>query len=148
MTVVQWNPFNDMLSIQEEMNKLFNTYFSRVSESPDSENLSWIPAVDIFEDGESVKVICEVPGIKKDEVKISIQENVLTISGEKKRYPEDKEGSYHKVERRCGTFQRSFSLPSSVDQEKVKATYKDGVLTINLPKTEEEKPKEVSIAVK
>jgi len=148
MTVVHWKPFNNMLSLQEEVNRLFNTYFSGAPESTETGEYHWNPAVDIFEDENSIKVMCEVPGVEKEDVKISIQDNVLTVSGEKKRDFEGENGSFYRVERLCGKFQRSFSLPSSVDQENVKATYKNGILTINLPKEEEAKPKEVSIAIK
>jgi len=148
MTVVHWKPLNTIAGLQDEMNRLFTSYFSGTPETVDKETYQWNPPVDIYEDEGSIQVICEVPGVNKDDVNISIQDNVLTLSGEKKRMDMDEQGSFYRVERLYGTFQRSFSLPSSVDQEKVRATYNNGILTILLPKVEEAKPREVSIAVK
>ena len=145
MTIVRWSPMRDMLNIQDEMNRLFNN-FARSSES--DRDVLWSPMVDIFENEDEITVNVEIPGMGKDDVKISIQDNVLTLKGEKKQDKEMKDKNFHRVERAYGTFERSFSLPSSIQTDKVKATTKDGVLTVTLPKAEESKPKEIDIAVK
>jgi HSP20 family protein len=138
----------DLVSFQEEMNRLFNDFFSQSPAKSERGDVIWDPLVDISETENEIVVHAEIPGMKKEDVKINIQDNVLTISGEKKRVESEKEHNYHRIERAYGCFERSFSLPSSIELDKVKATYKDGILTISLPKTTEEKPKEVSIDVK
>ena len=146
MSIVRWSPFRDMLGIQDEMNRLFNAYFSRSSD-PEGKSLVWHPFVDIFETDDEIKVVAEVPGMNKEDIKVSIQDNVLTISGEKKQDVEDTSKNYHRIERAWGTFERSFSLPMAVKVDKVNAAYKDGILTITLPKSEEAKPKEIDVSV-
>ena len=147
MTLVRWSPFRDVLNIQDEMNRLFNTFFARTPERRDAGTFSWSPLVDILETDGEIKVVAEVPGMKREDIKISVQDNVLTLKGEKKLEKEEKEKNFHRVERAHGAFERSFSLPASVQTDKVKASYKDGVLTIALPKSEETKPKEIAISV-
>jgi HSP20 family protein len=133
------------MDIQEEMNRLFNTVRTRDSEGSD---MVWGPSVDISESEDEIVVVAEVPGMKKEDIHITIQDNVLTLKGEKKREIEEKEENYHRLERSFGSFERSFSLPSIIQAGQVKAGYKDGVLTITLPKAEEAKPKQIDIAVK
>ena len=147
MSLIRWTPFKDLLTIQDEMNRLFHEYFTRAPEKMEGDNYPWIPVVDIFETEDEIKVVAEIPGIKKDDVKISLQDNVLTLKGEKKQEKEEKDKNFHRVERSYGSFQRSFSLPAAVQADKVKANYKDGILTITLPKVEEAKPKEIAITV-
>lgn len=106
----------------------------------------WLPAVDIREDGEALKMFVEVPGMDREDVNLSIEDNVLTISGERRFEKDVEKEEYHRIERAYGTFSRSFTLPRNVDSEKVKATYKDGVLTIELPKVEEAKPRKIAIS--
>ena len=145
MTIVRWAPFRDMLNIQDEMNRLFNAYFAQSPEK--GEGMVWHPFVDISESDDAIMVTAEVPGMKKEDIKVSIQDNILTLSGEKKQEKEDKGKNYHRIERAFGVFERSFSLPVSVQSDKVKAVYKEGILTITLPKSEEAKPKEISVSV-
>lgn len=147
MTLIRWTPFKDVLGLQDEMNRLFNTYFARSSEKEGPSYL-WHPVVDISETEEEIKVTAELPGVDKANVKISLQDNVLTLQGEKRQEEEEKAKNYHRVERTYGTFQRSFSLSASVKTDEVKANYKDGVLIITLPKSEEAKPREIDISVK
>ena len=109
---------------------------------------SWTPAVDITEQENEYLVKVELPGIDKDGVRIMLESNVLTIRGEKKQDQETKTDGYHRLERAYGTFQRSFRLPSTVRVDKIDAVYKDGVLTIMLPKAEEAKPKQIEVKVK
>jgi len=146
MSIVRWSPFRDMLGIQDEMNRLFNAYFTRSSDQ-EGKSLVWHPFVDIFETDNEIKVVAEVPGMNKEDIKVSIQDNVLTISGVKKQEADDTSKNYHRIERAWGTFERSFSLPMAVRVDKVNAAYKDGILTITLPKSEEAKPKEIDVSV-
>jgi HSP20 family protein len=107
----------------------------------------WSPALDIFQDKDNVVVKVELPGIKKEEISISMHEGMLTISGERKLEEETKEGETYRRERFHGKFHRSLALPTPVDANKVKAAYKDGILTVTLPKAEEAKPKQIEVSV-
>jgi len=147
MAIVRWRPWRDLYRMQEEMDRLFSDWFERFSERREVTQGLWSPDVDISETVEAIFVSAEVPGIKKEDIHISVQDNILTIKGEKKQEKETKGENYHRVERCHGAFQRSFNLPAVVDSSKVKASYKDGVLKIELPKKEEAKPKEIPIAI-
>jgi HSP20 family protein len=107
----------------------------------------WTPAVDIREQNDAYLVEVELPGLSKDDVKITMENNILTIQGEKKQEKEEKRGDYHRTERVYGSFQRSFTLPSSVKNDKIEAQYKNGILTVTLPKVEEAKPKAIEVKV-
>jgi len=109
---------------------------------------SWTPAVDITEHDDQFVVKVELPGVNKDDVKIMLENNILTIRGEKKQEKETKKENYHRVERSYGSFQRSFTLPTTVKSDKIDAVYKDGILQIALPKAEEAKPKQIEVKVK
>jgi len=109
---------------------------------------SWTPAVDITEHDDQFVVKVELPGVNKDDVKITLENNILTIRGEKKQEKETKKENYHRVERSYGSFQRSFTLPTTVKSDKIDAAYKDGILQIALPKAEEAKPKQIEVKVK
>lgn len=108
--------------------------------------MNWTPRMDVKESEEAYILHADLPGLKQNDVKITLNDHVLTISGERKHEDEKKNEKYHYVERAYGSFQRSFTLPSSINGEKIKAEYKDGVLNITLPKTEESKPKEIAIS--
>jgi HSP20 family protein len=144
MAIVRWSPFRDLMGIQQEVNRLFDDLMTRRAEAG-TENAVWVPAVDVSETEAEIKVKVEAPGIEKDDFKISVQNNVLTVRGEKKMEKETSEENYHRVERVYGSFFRALELPSVVQADKVKANYKDGVLTISLPKSEEAKPKEIAV---
>jgi HSP20 family protein len=147
MAITRWRPFRDVVSIQDEMNRLFDDFFGRpVLKTGWTEGV-WSPTVDVSEDKDNVIIRAEMPGMSKEDVKISIQDNVLTLKGEKKQEKEEKDKNYHRIERSYGSFCRSFQLPTSVKSDKVKASYKDGVLSVTLPKTEEVKPKEIPIGI-
>jgi HSP20 family protein len=147
MAITRWRPFRDMMTVQDEMNRLFDDFFGRPVMRRDWAEAAWCPCVDVSETKDSVVINTEIPGMSKDDVKVSIQDNVLTLSGEKKQEKEEKDANYHRMERSYGSFSRSFTLPTSVKADKVKATYKDGILRIALPKSEEVKPKQIPIAV-
>jgi HSP20 family protein len=147
MAIVRWRPFRDMVSIQDEMNKLFDDFLGRPLMRTEWSEGVWNPSVDISETKDNVLIKAEMPGLNKEDVKISMQDNMLTLTGEKKQEKEEKETNYHRIERSYGAFSRSFSLPTSVKSDKIRATYKDGILSITLPKTEEVKPKEIPISI-
>ncbi|KPL02355.1 MAG: hypothetical protein AMJ73_08860 [candidate division Zixibacteria bacterium SM1_73] len=147
MAITRWRPFRDLISIQDEMNRLFDDFFGRPVTRPEWTEAAWCPCVDVSETKDNVIINTEIPGMSKDDVTVSIQDNVLTLSGEKKQEKEEKDANYHRVERSYGSFSRSFTLPTSVQPDKVKATYKDGILRITLPKSEEVKPKQIPITV-
>jgi len=106
---------------------------------------SWAPACDIFEDKNGIKIVAEIPGVKQEDIKLSLENNVLTIRGEKKQLAEENTERVHRYERSYGAFERSFALPSTVDPEKVEATHRDGLLTITVPKVEKARPREIQI---
>jgi HSP20 family protein len=147
MAITRWRPFRDVVSIQDEVNKLFDDFFGNRPARIEWTEGVWNPSVDVTEDKDSLVVKAEMPGMSKDDVKVSVQDNVLTLKGEKKQEKEEKDKNYHRVERSYGSFCRSFQLPTSVKADKIKAGYKDGVLSITLPKTEEVKPKEIPISI-
>ncbi len=151
MAIVRWEPFRDLVSIQGRMNRLFDEAFRGATrQSGDEEEWSlgsWAPAVDIFEQDGNIVLKAELPGVDSKDVDVRVENSVLTLRGERKLDNEVKKESYHRVERAYGSFSRSFTLPSVVDTEKIKADYRDGVLRVNLPKREEAKPKQISISV-
>jgi len=144
MAIVRWSPFRDLIGIQQEVNRLFEDLMTRRAEAG-VEGAVWVPAADVAETEDAVSVKVEAPGVDKDDIKISVTNNVLTIRGEKKMEKETSEESYHRIERVYGSFVRSLELPTVVQADKVTASFKDGVLTIVLPKSEEVKPKEIAI---
>jgi len=106
---------------------------------------SWTPAVDVFEDKTTVKIVAELPGVKSEDVKLSIENNVLTIRGEKKQEAEEKTERVHRYERSYGVFERAFALPKSVDPDKIEARYENGILTVTVPKIEKARPREIAV---
>jgi len=149
MAIARWEPFRDLLTTQDRFNRLFNQTLGRAFEGGDDEmsTRTWAPAVDIYETEGTLVVKTELPGIDPKDVEVRVEENTLYLKGERKFEDEVKNGNYHRVERAYGTFTRSFALPGSVDPDKVTAEYKDGLLTITIPKREEAKPKAVKINV-
>lgn len=155
MSLVRWNPArelaawpSDLFGIQREMNKMFDSFFRGDVRDGNVALSAWTPAVDIAEHENEYIVKVELPGIAKDDVKITLESNILIIRGEKKHEKEIKEEDYHRIERSFGSFQRSFTLPTTVKSDKIDAAYKDGILTVSLPKAEEAKPKQIEVKVK
>ena len=150
MAIVRWlDPFRDLSSIQERMNQIFEDALARSRGREEGlRSGMWTPAVDIYETNDSVVVKAELPGVEKDQISVEVKDGILSLRGERKFEKEVKEESYHRIERSYGNFQRSFSLPVSVDQEKVTARFKDGVLEVKLPKKEQAKPKQIHVDVK
>jgi len=127
---------------------MFNNMFRGSEEGEDYTLASWTPAVDITEHDDEYTVKVELPGVNKDEVKITVESNMLTIRGEKKQEKETKKENYHRVERSYGSFQRSFTLPTAIVNDKIDAAFKDGILIVHVPKAEEAKPKQIEVKVK
>jgi HSP20 family protein len=150
MAIVRWEPFRDLVSIQDRMNRIFDDAFRGArtgSEDDWALGGTWAPAVDIFEKDGSIVLKAELPGVDPKDVDVRVENNVLTLRGERKFENEVKREHYHRVERAYGTFSRSFTLPNVVDTEKIKAEYKEGILQVSLPQKEEAKPKQISISV-
>jgi len=143
-----WEPFREIRTLQDRVNRLFESAFGYPvrTETPLLRE-GWLPPVDIHEDSNNIYLKAELPGIKKEELNIAVEGDTLTIKGEKKHESEVKEEQFHVMERTYGSFSRSFSLPTNVDAGKVRADYKDGVLTLTLPKKEESKPKKIEVKV-
>ena len=146
MALARWTPARDIPSIRDEMNRLFNEFWGKgPSEESTWSSGAWVPPVDMYESDDALVVKAELPGFSKDDISVELKDNTLMLRGERKREAEMKEGNYHRMERTYGVFQRSFVLPTTVDQQKVKATYKDGVLELSLPKVEAAKSRRIAI---
>ena len=143
--LIPWDGRSEMERFRNEIDKMFKNVFAGSSFGSAFEKRDWWPAMDISETGKQIVVNAEIPGIDAKNIDISLNGRVLTIKGEKKQEQEEKEDSYHRIERRYGSFSRSFELPADVDAGKVKANYKDGVLKLNLPKTEEQSIKKIEV---
>ncbi|SRR5581483_10127580 len=140
-----WTPFDGLSSLRDDLNRLFDFTFPGTRET--GLFTGWSPALDVHQDKDNVFVKCELPGMKKEEIDISLHDGMLSISGERKHESEHKEGESFRSERYFGKFHRSIALPTAVDAGKVKAAYKDGILTVTLPKAEEAKPKQIEVSV-
>jgi HSP20 family protein len=153
MNVIRWDPFRELEDMGERFNRALGGYgrkwFPRVPEM-NREMLTvpdWAPMVDISETNDEYLVKAEIPEVKKEEVKVRVENGVLTIEGERKQEKEEKGKKFHRVERYYGTFLRTFSVPENVDEKKVVAEFKDGVLNVHLPKAEMAKPKAIEVKV-
>ena len=150
MAIVRWEPFRDMVTLQDRMNRIFDEAF-RANRGAGTEEdyalAAWTPAVDIYEQEGNIVLKAELPGVDPKDVDVRVENNVLTLRGERKVDSDVKKEGSHRVERSYGTFGRSFTLPTVVDTEKIKAEYKDGVLRVTLPKREEAKAKQIAISV-
>ena len=145
-----WSPFRDIMEFRDEMDRLFDSFFSPwpLRKGKAGKEIVWSPQVDVYEDENDVIVEAELPGLKGDEVDINITGNVVTLRGEKKEEKEEKGKSYHILERSYGSFERAIDLPVDVEPSKAKATMKDGVLKVVLPKIAKAKPKKIPVEVK
>lgn len=156
MSLIRWTPARDLqtfpsdvMNMQREINRMFDSFFRGAAADDDAFVTSdWIPAVDIAEHDNEYLVKLELPGVSKDDVKITMQNNILSVRGEKKNEKDSKGSNYHRVERSYGAFQRTFALPSTVKADRIDASYSDGILTIVLPKAEEARAKQIEVKVK
>lgn len=146
MAIIRWDPFRDLVTLRERMNRLFEDAVSTArSEEKDMISSTWAPAVDIYEDEKSLVLTAEIPGINEKDVEIKIEDNTLSIHGERKLEKETKEENYHRIERAYGSFYRSFTLPNHIDQDKIQAEHENGMLKITMPKKAELQPRKVKI---
>ena len=147
MAIVRWDPFRDLDLIQDRMRRMFGEAYRQADDDVMRRGV-WVPPVDIYDSGNHELVIkAELPDMTKDEIEITVENNTLTLHGEKKMDSSVKDELYHRVERTYGSFSRTFSLPPTVDASKVRADYRNGVLTITLPLREEAKPKQIQVHV-
>ena len=140
--LTRWEPLRDLARLQDEMSRLFDDRLYKAGES-----VGWTPACDIYEDDETVSLRFELAGVDPKSVDIRFENGVMTVRGERKLEKEDRRDDYHRVELSYGTFTRSFSLPATVDPEKIRADAKDGILTVSLPKKAEAKPRSIQVKV-
>lgn len=147
MAIVRWEPFRDLMTTQKEFERLFREAFSPMQGETEVSTRSWAPPVDIYETEDAIILKAELPGIDPKDVEVRVEDNTLYLKGERKFEKEVKEQNYHRVERSYGSFARSFSLPNSINADQVKAEFKDGLLTLTMPKREEAKPKTIKIDV-
>jgi HSP20 family protein len=151
MTLVKWDPFREFAQIQDRLNRVFGDVYGRGGFGSDEGLMTsgtWVPPVDIYQNGDQSLVIkAELPDMSREDIDLTVDNGTLTIKGEKKLSNEVKDDEYHRLERRYGTFSRSFSLPQTVDPSKVSAEYKNGVLTVRLPLREEAKPRSIKVDI-
>jgi len=145
MTIVRWNPTRDVAALEEGLNRMVEGFYRRPQE--DLNRGAWVPVVDIYNDPLELVLKAELPEMKEDEIDLTIEDNTLTLSGEKKLETEVADRQFHRIERHYGSFARTFVLPPTVDAAKASAQYKAGVLTVRLPLREEAKPSKIKVAV-
>jgi HSP20 family protein len=148
MRLVKWRPSAGLPVSHDIFERMFDDFFGLDRRRMDLQNFDWTPRVNVEEKEESFEITAEVPGMSKEDLDIEVQDDVLTIKGEKKFEKDEKEANYHICERSYGTFQRSFTLPENVKTDDIEAEYKDGILKLVLPKVEPVKPKEIKVKVK
>jgi len=148
MALIRWEPVRELNTIQSEMNRLFNTFFdtSTTPGSAPTATRRWIPAMDLVETDEDFVLRADLPGLSEDDVNIELEDNVLTISGQRKAEHEERKEGYYRMERSSGSFSRSLTLPEGVDPDKVEANFARGVLEVRIPKPEQRKPRKVTIS--
>ena len=146
MAVIRWDPFRDLSALQDRLNRLFDDSGGRSWRDEAVATTTWSPAVDIFETEGEIVVKAELPGVDRKDISLNLEKNILTLRGERRFEKETKEENYHRVERAYGGFSRAFSIPATVDEESIRADYKDGILKIALPKKEQAKAKHIKIA--
>jgi len=148
MNLVKWDPFRELEEVSNRLNRLF--WRPQAQTEPGQEMLAmadWAPSVDISETDTAYLVKAEIPGVKKEDVKVAIQDGMLTIQGERRQEKEEKGKKFHRIERSYGSFTRSFRVPGDADENSVKAEFKDGMLNVTLAKSEKAKPKSIEVSV-
>jgi HSP20 family protein len=152
MTLIRWRPESEIVprisDLSREMNRLFDSFLRGDVTEEGLANSYWTPAVDILEKDDAYTLEAELPGLKKDDVKISVQDNILTLRGERKDERKESKKGYLRMETNYGSFTRSFTLPTTINASKIEAEFKDGILKIEIPKAEEAKPKMIEVKVK
>ena len=142
MAIVRWDPARELAGMEvDRLNRMFSDLWG----ATDAFARAWVPAVDIYENGEEIVLKAEVPDLRREDINVTFENSVLTIKGERKLDAELKREQFQRMERHYGAFSRSFTLPATVDGSRITAAYKDGVLTIRLPQREEAKPKQITV---
>lgn len=147
MALIRWEPARELQSVQSEINRLFNTLFDAPAPTGTTQARRWIPAMDLVETEDNFVLRADLPGLTEKDVKIEFQDNVLTVSGERKSEQETHKEGYYRLERASGAFSRSLTLPDGVDPAGVKASFTNGVLEVHIPKPEQRKPQKIEISV-
>ena len=148
MTLIKWDPFRDVETLQTRINRMFEDSFGRTKAPDDEMNLcAWRPPVDIYETENGIVLAAELPGVVKEDISVEVKDNILTLKGERTANPNIKGKKFYRHERCYGTFQRSFTLQHDIQPNLIKATFKDGVLEIEIPKPDEEQPKQITVKV-
>jgi HSP20 family protein len=151
MSLVRWRPaqnlFPQLWDVQNEVNRVFGNFWGRNAAEEGELRGTWSPAVDIAESKDELVVSADLPGLNREDIKVNVENNVLTFSGERKQEKREEESNYHRLERSYGYFSRSFTLPATVKADRIKASYKDGVLCLTLPKIEEAKPRQIAVEI-
>lgn len=146
MQLVRFNPIRDMFNVRNRINHIFDDFFCTTPKGDEELSMwNWKPVVDIYDNDDNIVIKAELPGVDKANIDIDVKGRFLTLKGERSAENEIKEDKYHRKERAYGRFERVFTLPAEVDSDKIEADYKDGILTINIPKPEEQKPKQITI---
>jgi HSP20 family protein len=145
MGVMRWDPFRDLLSIQDEMNQVFRRAIGQGGQSEASEGRLWAPAIDISERKDAYIVTAEVPGVRPEDLDVSLEDGVLTIKGERRFSQESSEQQWHRVERRYGAFRRTITLPTRTKADEIEASFENGLLEVVVPKAEEARPRKIQI---
>jgi HSP20 family protein len=147
MALIHWEPAAELVTIQSEMNRLFNTLFDQPGQATRANGMTrrWVPAMDLVETGDHYVLRADLPGLSQDDVHIELESNVLTVSGERKAEHDEREEGYYRVERAFGSFARSLTLPEGIDPEAVEASFDRGILEIRIPKPAQRKPRKVTI---
>jgi HSP20 family protein len=147
MAIIRWDPFREVVALQNRMNSIFQDFTRGQGDADTLTTAAFAPAVDIYEDEHKVVLKLEVPGMKQEDFDIRVENNTLTVRGERKFEKEEKEENFHRIERRYGSFYRAFTVPNTVNTENVAASYDAGVLKIELEKRAEAKPKQIKVSV-
>ena len=148
MTLVRFDPFRELSTMQDRINRIFGDAYTRRYDDDLTQRGEWFPPVDIYENGNDEIVLkAELPGLQREDISLRVENNTLTLHGERKRDTEIRQEQYHRVERSYGAFSRSFSLPSRIDTANVRAEFKEGVLSIKLPVKAEAKPRQIEVAI-
>jgi HSP20 family protein len=146
MALIRWEPVRELNTIQNEVNRLFNTFFEAQPVSSGATARRWIPAMDLVETGDDLVLRADLPGLDEKDVNIEVEDNVLTISGQRKTEHEGRKDGYYRVERASGSFTRSLTLADGIDPDRVRASFDRGVLEVRIPKPEQRKPRKVTIS--
>ncbi|HEU4973960.1 MAG TPA: Hsp20/alpha crystallin family protein [Baekduia sp.] len=150
MALIRWEPAREISSLQQEMNRLFNTFFDVPAGAPGGAGTGarrWVPAMDLVETDDHFVLRADLPGMGRDDVDLALEDNVLTISGERRAEHEERREGFYRVERASGAFSRSLTLPKGVDGDAISATFDKGVLEVRIPKPEERRPRKLQIQV-